>query len=119
MTDQQSLTNQTQLPQFNITELGAKFGAQDAQLYGQIITFEKQLTAQALTIQAMTKNEAALVDRIQELEAESVELKKSLEIMINEPYREREVEQAAMSPQAAELMQEGREIIQATKKPPD
>ncbi len=62
MTDQQSQTNQ-QLPQFNITELGAKFGAQDAQLYGQIITFEKQITAQALTIQAMTKNELTVFSR--------------------------------------------------------
>ncbi len=97
-----------QPPQFNIAELGAKFGAQQAQDYAQIITLEKQITAQTLTIQQMTKNEARLqghiqeleakvaefttkeydfVDHIQELEAELVELKKSLETMVNEPYR--------------------------------
>ncbi len=122
MTDQQPHP-----PQFNIAELGAKFGAQEAQLYGQIITLEKQLTAQVLTIQQMTKNEARLqdhieeleakiseftqqeydfVDHIRELEAELVDLKKS-------PFRE----QAAISPEAGGIAQQGKEAIDATKKP--
>ena len=56
--------------QFSIAELGAKFGAQLSQSYAEIITLEKRLAAQALTIQAMTANEAALVDHIQNLEIE-------------------------------------------------
>ncbi len=123
-------------PQFSIAELGAKFGEQLAQAYAQIITLEKQLTAQALAIQSMTKNEVRLqghiqeleakvseftrqeydfVDHIQELEVELVELKKSLEIMINEPQREKVVPYE-MSEASAKLADEGREIIQGNKE---
>lgn len=84
MTNQQ----QPQPPQFGIAELGAKFGAQLGQAYAEIITMEKQLSAQALTVQQMTANEAALVDHIQVLEAELAELKATIGTLMAEPYRE-------------------------------
>ena len=89
--------NQPQPPQFSIAELGARFGAQQAQAYAEIITLEKQIAAQALTIQAMTKNEASLVDRIQDLEAEAVTLK------AENMEREAQMEQTGLSPELVEI----------------
>lgn len=92
MADQQPL-------QPSIAELGAKFGELLAQAYAQIITLEKQLTAHALTIQQLVKNEAALVDHIQKLEGE------------------REGGRTTMSPAAHSIAMQGKETISATKKP--
>lgn len=69
------MTDQSQLPQFSIAELGARFGAQQAQDFAQIITLEKQVTAHIQTIQELTKNQAVLVDHIQQLEEELAGLK--------------------------------------------
>lgn len=80
--------NNNQQPQFTIVELGAKFGAQLAQNFGECITLEKIVTSQRLQIEAMTKNETSLVDHIQTLEAELSELKKSLETIMADPYHE-------------------------------
>ncbi len=67
---------------FSIAELGAKFGAQEAQLYGQIIMLEKRI--------------AILETSIAQLQAEIVDLN---------PLR------ATVSREGAETAGEGRAII--------
>lgn len=68
---------ETEPPQFSIAELGAKFGEHLGQMYGQIITLEKQLNRNLLSIQAMTKNEARLIDHLEDLQDELALLKES------------------------------------------
>lgn len=63
-------------PQFTIAELGAKFGSQIAQVFSELITLEKVIESQQVQIQAVTKNEARLQGRIQELEAQVAEFTK-------------------------------------------
>ncbi len=84
-----------QQPQFTIVELGAKFGASQSQTYADLIMLEKTALSLQAQIEAMTKNEAALVDHIQNLEAELSELKKSLETIMTAPYHERGYESDA------------------------
>ncbi len=64
-------------PQITPDELAAKWSNLLNQAFIQIITLEKQLTAQAAFIQEMTVNETALVQNIQELEDKLIELKSS------------------------------------------
>lgn len=78
------MTNQQ--PQFTIAELGSKFGAQQAQVFGEFITLEKVINSLQTQIEAMTKNEARLVENIQDLEEdislfklENTELKEIIE----------------------------------------
>lgn len=78
------MTNQQ--PQFTIAELGSKFGAQQAQVFGELITLEKIIKSLQTQIEAMTKNEARLVENIQDLEEdislfklENTELKEIIE----------------------------------------
>lgn len=89
------MTNQQ--PPFTIAELGAKFGPLLAQAYAEIITLEKQIAAQNVNIQLMTQDEAALVDRIQDLEAEAVTLK------AENMEREAQMDQTGLSPELAEI----------------
>lgn len=103
-------------PQFSIAELGAKFGAQLGQAYAEIITMEKQLSAQALTIQQMTTNEMTLIDHIQDLEAELAELKATIETLMAEPYRELAEAAPILSPEAAEIAEQGRMAIANEKE---
>lgn len=56
-------------------ELAAKWSNLLNQAFIQIITLEKQLAAQAASIQEMTTKETVLVENIQALEAELAELK--------------------------------------------
>lgn len=95
-------TQQPQPPQFSIAELGAKFGAQLGQAYAEIITMEKQLSVQALTVQQMTANEAALVEHIQDLEAE-------LDILKADDRAVADV--SPMSEAAAEIALQAKKII--------
>ncbi len=60
------MTNQQ--PQFTIAELGSKFGAQQAQVFSELITLEKMIESQRVQIQEMTKVEARLVKNAQDLE---------------------------------------------------
>lgn len=69
------MPDQPQSPQFSIAELGAPFGSQLAEVYAEIITLKKQLTAQTLFIEKMTKNEERQQNLIQDLEAELSALK--------------------------------------------
>jgi len=62
------MTNIPNQPQFTIAELGAKFGAQQAQAFADIITLEKQ-------IDNLTQANDALHERVQVLEAELAELR--------------------------------------------
>ncbi len=79
--------DQPQPPAYNILELGAKFGAQEAQMYGQIITLEKRI--------------AILETSIAQLEAEIVDLN---------PHR------ATMSREAAEIATSGDKILRENQK---
>lgn len=69
------MTDQPHPPQFSIAELGARFGSQLSQTYAEIITLEKQLTAQTAIIEKMTKNEERQQNLIQDFEAELNALK--------------------------------------------
>lgn len=93
------MTNQPQQPQFTIAELGAKFGAQQAQTLSELITAEKIIEVQRLQIEAMTKNEARLVDHIQDLKDELGLLQAK--------------KRTSLSPEAAEIAEAGSAIIAA------
>lgn len=79
--------DEKQQPPYNILELGAKFGAQEAQMYGQIITLEKRIEI--------------LETSIAQLQAEIVDLN---------PLR------ATMSRESAGYAEEGRAIIRESQK---
>jgi len=91
------MTNQQITPD----ELAAKWSNLLNQAFIQVISLEKQLAAQAIFIQEMTKNEVDLVENIQILEDELAELK-------NSPH--------SLSQEAAEIATEGSAIIAAGKE---
>jgi hypothetical protein len=106
------MTNQPQQPQFTIAELGAKFGAQQAQILSELITLEKIIESQRLQIEAMTKNEARLVDHSQDLEDELRKLKSE-----NFELRQMRAEKRPLlSPEAAEIAEAGDAIIAAANE---
>jgi septal ring factor EnvC (AmiA/AmiB activator) len=69
------MTDQQQQFQPTIAELGAKFGAQQAQAFSEMIALEKMIESQAEHIQDMTKNEMRLAEHIQDLERDLALLK--------------------------------------------
>jgi hypothetical protein len=69
------MTNTQQQPQFTIAELGAKFGAQQAQILSDLILAEKIIESLRAQIQDMTRNETKLTDHIQDLESDFALLK--------------------------------------------
>jgi predicted nucleic acid-binding Zn-ribbon protein len=69
------MTNTQQQPQFTIAELGAKFGAQQAQMLSDLILAEKLIESLRAQIQDMTRNETKLTDHIQDLESDFALLK--------------------------------------------
>lgn len=110
------MTDQSQPPQFSIAELGARFGAQLAEAYALTITKDKQLAAQATTIQELVANEAKLVSHIQDLEAQLAELKATIEVLINEPPRERAEDTDVLSSKTAKIAKGGKTIIQGNNQ---
>jgi predicted nuclease with TOPRIM domain len=105
------MTTDQQPPQFTISELGAKFGSQMAQALSELITLEKMIESQRAQIEAMAKNEARLVDHIQDLENE-VSLIRSENSELEEMMKQvQTAAKPALSAEEQRLADEARQII--------
>jgi predicted nuclease with TOPRIM domain len=94
-------------PDFTIAELGAKFGAQQGQVFSELITLEKIVASQQAQIENMTQNESRLTDHIQDLE-EEVSLLRSRIFELEETEA---MKKPAMTPELAAIAAEGSAIV--------
>lgn len=94
--------------QFTVAELGSKFGSQMGQILSELIVLEKLVEAQQAQIREMTEDKANLQYQIHDLENELAQLK-------SEIY-ELQRAQNTLSPEAAEIAEQGKGIIANEKE---
>jgi len=87
---------------FSIADLGAKFGAQAAQTFSEVIRLERLMAARQVQIQELSQNEAKLAEYIEDLEAELRELR-SKNIELEDQNRHLEVKVAGMATDSAAI----------------
>jgi cell division protein FtsB len=83
-----------------IEDIGAKWGGLLNQAFVSIVALEKELKSAQAQIQEMTKNEARLIENIQDLEDELAA----------------RIPSYTLSPEGAKIASEAREIIQSASE---
>ena len=91
-----------------IEDLGKKWGISYGQALATIVVMEKQLAAQAETIRQLTASEAALAERIKELEAAKMERPPAYKDL---PLEGGLAASTNLSAEAAEIARAGKDII--------